>query len=103
MKEEYKQLRKEIIRSKEEIKRIQSVPLCIGQFQEMISENMGLVSSTNGYSYYARVLSILDREKLKTNATIGMHKSANTVVDILPPEADSTIQMMQVSEKPDVT
>jgi len=49
------------------------------------------------------VLSILDREKLKTNATIGMHKSANTVVDILPPEADSTIQMMQVSEKPDVT
>lgn len=32
-----------------------------------------------------------------------MHKSANTVVDILPPEADSTIQMMQISEKPDVT
>jgi len=48
-------------------------------------------------------LSILDREKLKTNATVGLHKSANTVVDILPPEADSTIQMMQVSEKPDVT
>lgn len=64
---------------------------------------MGLVSSTNGYTYYARVLSILDREKLKINATIGMHKSANTVVDILPPEADSTIQMMQISEKPDVT
>lgn len=48
-------------------------------------------------------MSILDREKLKTNATVGMHKSANTVVDILPPEADSTIQMMQISEKPDVT
>jgi len=40
---------------------------------------------------------------LKINATVGLHKSANTVVDILPPEADSTIQMMQISEKPDVS
>jgi len=40
---------------------------------------------------------------LKPNATIGLHKSANTVVDILPPEADSTIQMMQIGEKPDVS
>lgn len=40
---------------------------------------------------------------MKINATVGLHKSANTVVDILPPEADSTIQMMQISEKPDVS
>lgn len=39
VKDEYKQLKREIVRSKEEIKRIQSVPLCIGQFLEMIDEN----------------------------------------------------------------
>ena len=32
-----------------------------------------------------------------------MHKVSHAVVDILPPEADSTIQMTKVTEKPDVT
>lgn len=38
----------------------------------------------------------LDREKLKPNASVALHRHANSVVDILPPEADSTIQAMQV-------
>ena len=36
IKDEMKNLKRELIRAKEEVKRIQSVPLVIGQFLEMV-------------------------------------------------------------------
>jgi 26S proteasome regulatory subunit T3 len=62
-----KQLKRELLRAAEEIKRIQSVPLVIGQFNELIDSNYGVVSSTAGSSYYVRILSTIDREDLKPN------------------------------------
>jgi len=103
IKDEQKNLKNELIRAKEELKRIQSVPLVIGQFIEMIDESHGLVSSTAGSTYFVRILSTLDREQLKTNCSVALHRYSHSVVDILPPESDSSIQMMQVTEKPDVS
>jgi 26S proteasome regulatory subunit T3 len=96
-----KNLKRELIRAKEEIKRIQSVPLVIGQFNEMIDANYGIVGSTAGSNYFVRILSTLDREKLKPNTSVALHRHSHSVVEILPPESDSTIQLMQ--QKPDVT
>ena len=69
----------------------------------MIDENHGLVTSTGGTNYYVRVLSTIDREKLKASTSIAMHRHSHSVVDILPSESDAAIQMMQVQEKPDVS
>lgn len=101
IKDETRNLKREQIRAKEELKRIQSVPLVIGQFNEMIDSNYGVISSTAGSTYYVRVLSTLDREELKTNTSIALHRHSHAVVDILPPESDSSIQLMV--EKPDVS
>lgn len=98
-----KNLKWEYIRAKEEVKRIQAVPLVIGQFTEMIKENYGIVTSTNGTNYYVRILSTLNREDLKPNASVALHKHSHSVVDVLPTETDSAIQMMKMTEKPDVT
>jgi len=103
LKDEMKNLKREMIRAKEEVKRIKSVPLVIGQFLEMVDENYGIVSSTSGSTYFVRVLSTIDRELLKPNASVALHKYSHALVDTLPPEADSSIQMLQMSEKPDVT
>eukprot|EP00467_Chlorarachnion_reptans_P012658 CAMPEP_0114519776 /NCGR_PEP_ID=MMETSP0109-20121206/19200_1 /TAXON_ID=29199 /ORGANISM="Chlorarachnion reptans, Strain CCCM449" /LENGTH=409 /DNA_ID=CAMNT_0001700571 /DNA_START=99 /DNA_END=1328 /DNA_ORIENTATION=- len=103
IKDEQKNLKRELIRAKEEVKRIQSVPLVIGQFLEMIDQSTGIVSSTTGHTYYVRILSTLNRELLKPNSSIALHKYSNSVVDILPPEADSSISMMQMQKKPDIT
>eukprot|EP00831_Metopus_contortus_P022746 TRINITY_DN20458_c0_g1_i3.p2 TRINITY_DN20458_c0_g1~~TRINITY_DN20458_c0_g1_i3.p2 ORF type:complete len:133 (-),score=39.88 TRINITY_DN20458_c0_g1_i3:317-715(-) len=43
IKDEQKNLKREYIRAKEEVKRIQSVPLVIGQFLEMINENYAII------------------------------------------------------------
>lgn len=85
------------------MKKIQSVPLMIGQFLEMVDEHHGIVNSTAGSTYLVRVLSTVDREQLKPNTSVSLHRHSHAVVDVLPPEADSTIQAMQMTEKPDVT
>lgn len=103
IKNEQKFLKREYIRAKEEVKKIQSVPLVIGQFAEMINENYGICTSTTGSNYYVRVLSTLNREELKPNASVALHRHSHAVVDILPPETDSAIQMMKMTEKPDVS
>lgn len=77
------------------------MPLIIGQFNEMIDTNYGIVSSTAGSTYFVRVLSTLDREQLKPNTSVALHRHSHAVVDILPPESDSSIQLM--IEKPEVT
>lgn len=101
IRDETKNLKREQIRAKEELKRIQSVPLIIGQFNEMIDADYAVISSTAGSTYYVRVLSTLDREALKPNTSIALHRHSHAVVDILPPESDSSITLMV--EKPDVS
>lgn len=101
IKDEMRNLKRELSRAKEEIKRIQSVPLVIGQFNEVIDANYGIVGSTAGSNYYVRILSTIDRELLKPNTSVALHRHSHSVVDILPPESDSTVQIM--AEKPDVS
>eukprot|EP00283_Hemiselmis_rufescens_P004494 CAMPEP_0173418120 /NCGR_PEP_ID=MMETSP1357-20121228/340_1 /TAXON_ID=77926 /ORGANISM="Hemiselmis rufescens, Strain PCC563" /LENGTH=402 /DNA_ID=CAMNT_0014380553 /DNA_START=36 /DNA_END=1244 /DNA_ORIENTATION=- len=103
IKDETKNLKRELLRAQEEVKRIQSVPLVIGQFLEMIDLHHGIVSSTTGSNYYVRILSTLNRELLKPSSSVALHRHSNSVVETLPPEADSSIQMMGSDEKPDVS
>ena len=70
VKDEQKNLKIELLRAQEEVKRIQAVPLVIGQFLEMVDENAGIVSSTTGSNYYVRILSTLNRELLKPSSSV---------------------------------
>jgi 26S proteasome regulatory subunit T3 len=103
IKEEQLNLKRELVRAQEEVKRIQSVPLVIGQFLEMVDNNTAIVGSTTGSNYYVRILSTLNRELLKPSASVALHRHSNALVDILPPEADSSIALLGDNERPDVT
>nr|CAD7458854.1 unnamed protein product [Timema tahoe] len=46
IKDEQRNLKKEYLHAQEEVKRIQSVPLVIGQFLEAVDQNTGIVGST---------------------------------------------------------
>ena len=102
IKDEQKNLKKEYLHAQEEVKRIQSVPLVIGQFLEAVDQHTGIVGSTTGSNYYVRILSTLDRELLKPSSSVALHKHSNALVDVLPPEADSSISMLGADEKPDI-
>jgi len=78
------------------------VPLLIGQFNEMVDADYAVVNSAND-QLYVRVLSTLNREELKPNCSIALHRHSHSVVEILPPEADSTVNQLAMTEKPNVT
>ncbi|KAH9856947.1 26S proteasome subunit P45 [Lenzites betulinus] len=103
IKDEQANLKRELIRAQEEVKRIQSVPLVIGQFLEPIDQHTAIVGSTTGSNYVVRILSTLDRELLKPSSSVALHRHSNALVDILPPEADSSIAMLGKEERPDVS
>ena len=76
-----------------------------GNFVEMVDQNYAIIGSQHGSGsqQYVRVLSTLDREQLKPNARVSLHRSSSAVVDILPPDTDAAVSMLKTSEKPDVT
>ena len=69
----------------------------------LTTRSTGIVQSSTGSNYVVRILSTLDREKLKASSSVALHRHSNSLVDILPPEADSSIAMLGAHEKPDVT
>lgn len=102
IKDEQKNLKRELIRAQEEVKRIQSVPLVIGQFLEPIDQHTAIVGVTTGSNYVVRILSTIDRELLKPSSSVALHRHSNALVDVLPPEADSSIPLLSAEERPDV-
>ncbi|KAK3149902.1 hypothetical protein QOZ80_3AG0224470 [Eleusine coracana subsp. coracana] len=103
VKDELRNLNRELLRAQVEVTRVRSTPLSIGQFLEMIDASNGVVSSTSGGTYYVPILSTIDRELLKPSASVALHRHSNALVDVLPPEADSTVSLLGSSEKPNVT
>ncbi|KAG0728978.1 26S proteasome regulatory subunit 6B [Chionoecetes opilio] len=91
IKDELHNLKKEYRHAQEEVKRIQSVPLVIGQFLEAVDQNTGIVGSTTGSNYYVRILSTIDRELLKPSASVALHKHSNALADEKPDVAYSDI------------
>ena len=69
----------------------------------LTSPSTGIVQSSTGSNYVVRILSTLDRELLKPSSSVALHRHSNSLVDILPPEADSSIAMLGADEKPDIT
>lgn len=69
IKDEMKNLKRELIRAKEEIKRIQSVPLVIGQFNEIIDANYGIVGQFYVYRLYVSHMPITTDSSIKRCAT----------------------------------
>jgi len=101
--EEQAALRLELTRAQQEVKRVQSVPLHIGQFVEMVDKDTAVVTLSSGTTQYVRILSTINRELLKPGTSVAHHKLSNALVDVLPPEADSAIRILSKGETPDVT
>lgn len=100
---EISHLEKELLKAKEEIKRVKSIPLIMGQFLEAVDSETAIVNSTTGIHSVTKILSTVDRELLRPNTTVALHRHSSAVVDVLPPEADSVIPVLKEGEKPDVS
>lgn len=55
IKDEQRNLKKEYLHAQEEVKRIQSVPLVIGQFLEAVDQNTGIGRSYSIHKIYSSI------------------------------------------------
>jgi len=102
IREEMKNLKREMVSAREEVKRVQSVPLIIGTFSELVDQDHAIVQS-NSSTYYVRVLSTLNREDLKPASSVALHRQSHAVVGLVPAECDTSVMNLASTEKPDVT
>jgi len=100
--EEIKSLKKETMRSQQAIERVKSVPLIMGHFLESIDKETAIVGSTAGSNSVARVLSTVNKELLRPNTSVALHRHSSAVVDVLPPEADNTFSVLGEENRPNV-
>jgi len=103
LKKEIEVLKRELARAKEEQNRVKSVPLLMGQFLEIVDKDTAIVSSTAGPNSVVKILSTVDRELLVPNTTVALHRHSSAIVDVLPPEADSSIPVVGEEERPTIT
>ena len=96
IKDEVRYLRRELVRAQDEVLMIQSVPLKVGNFVEMVDSNYAFIEGDT----LVRVMKTLDRRLLKPNTSVALHRHAKSIVDILPPEGTTAVQILE--EKPDV-
>mmetsp|Transcript_6875 Transcript_6875/g.13832 ORF Transcript_6875/g.13832 Transcript_6875/m.13832 type:complete len:388 (-) Transcript_6875:185-1348(-) len=99
---DFQNLKQQLIISQNEISRFQAVPLVVGQFFEQIDSNYGIVGSTTGNNYLVRIISTIDRGKLKPNISIVLHRNSNALVNFLENNCDSSINIVSPSQKPEV-
>lgn len=99
IKDELRYLRRELVRAQEEVKSIQSVPLLVGNFVEMVDANYAVVDC--GSPNLVRVMKTIDRHLLKPNTSVALHKHSQALVDVLPPEGTTSVQI--VADPPNIS
>ena len=99
IKDELRYLRRELVRAQDEVKSIQSVPLLVGNFVEMIDPNYAVIDCSS--PSLVRVMRTIDRHLLKPNTSVALHKHSQALVDVLPPEGTTSVQI--VANPPDVS
>ncbi|CAB0019465.1 unnamed protein product [Nesidiocoris tenuis] len=100
IKDEQRNLKKEYLHAQEEVKRIQSVPLVIGQFLEAVDQNTGIVGSTTAtlsstFSRPKPILPFLCFKLVNTNA-------ARTLTIVTKAHSSLSNLNFSADEKPDV-
>lgn len=58
---------------------------------EIVDDEHGLVSANGDSLNLVRIMSTVNRELLKPNQSVALHKHSLAVVDVLPTEADVNI------------
>lgn len=100
--EAIKSLEKERQRSHDLLERVKSPPLIMGNFLEAIDSENVIIGSTAGTNSLVKVLSTVNKELLKPNTSVALHRHSSALVDVLPPEADNTFSVLGEEQKPNV-
>jgi hypothetical protein len=79
---------------------LRGTPMAVGTLEEIIDENHAIVSSAMGPEYYVGIMSFVNQDLLEPGCSVLLHNKVNSVVGILPDDADPMVSVMKVEKAP---
>jgi 26S proteasome regulatory subunit T2 len=79
---------------------LRGTPMGVGTLEEMIDDNHAIVSSSHGPEYYVNVMSFVNQDLLEPGCSVLLHHKVQSVVGILPDDADPMVSVMKVEKAP---
>ena len=74
--------------------------MAVGTLEEIIDENHAIVSSSVGPEYYVGIMSFVNKDLLEPGCSVLLHNKVNSVIGVLPDDADSMVSVMKVDKAP---
>ncbi len=96
-------IRKIAHRLEDEVNSLRSPPLIIGHLQDMISENTGIVRSSNGTVFKVSVNPAIPENKLKPGARVTLNQDTLAIIDVLQDGWDPLVTGAEVGDKPTIS
>jgi 26S proteasome regulatory subunit T4 len=99
MRENTQSLRKDFVKSENDLKALQSVGQIIGELLKQLDEDSFIVKASSGPRYVVGCRKKVPRGKLKVGARVTLDMTTLTIMRVLPREVDPTVFNM-LSEDP---
>lgn len=95
-------LQKEIQQLYQELKKLKSPPLIIGEIVDILDDNRVVVKSTTGPNFVVHVANFVDKLKIAVGTRVSLNRDSLSVIGILSTSKDPIITEAEVIEKPTI-
>ena len=95
-------LQKEIQQLYQELKKLKSPPLIIGEIVDILDDNRVVVKSTTGPNFVVHVANFVDKSKIAVGTRVSLNRDSLSVIGILTTSKDPIITEAEVIEKPTI-
>jgi proteasome regulatory subunit len=95
-------LQKEIQQLYQELKKLKSPPLIIGEVVDILDDDRVVVKGTTGPNFVVHVANFVDKSKLQVGTRVSLNRDSLSVIGLLHSSKDPIITEAEVIEKPQI-
>lgn len=103
MENELIKLQKEVQQLYQELKKLKSPPLIIGEVVDVLSDDRVVVKSTTGPNFVVQVANFVDKSKVCVGTRVSLNRDSLSVIGLLGPSKDPIISEAEIVEKPKIS
>jgi proteasome regulatory subunit len=95
-------LQKKVQQLYQELKKLKSPPLIIGEIVDILDDDRVVVKSTTGPNFVVHVANFVDKSKILVGTRVSLNRDSLSVIGILSSSKDPIISEAEVIEKPQI-
>jgi proteasome regulatory subunit len=95
-------LQKEVQQLYQELKKLKTPPLIIGEIVDILEDDRVVVKSTTGPNFVVHVANFVDKTKIQVGTRVSLNRDSLSVIGVLSSSKDPIISEAEVIEKPTI-